>query len=90
MTARSTREIVKRTAAKLAGKTRGPDPHVRRDSYDVADPRARVFRPIADGSVAGALGWVEDLLKVAREFDALGPREPSRRWTRPTRGSPAR
>lgn len=72
-TARATKQLTRQVAAVLAGKKRGPDRGVRRDSYDVNDPRARVFRPIANGSPGGALGWLEDLAKCAREFDA---------WTR--------
>lgn len=76
MTAPSKREvraIAARTAFALAGKTRGPDRGVRRNSYDVDDPRARVFRPIAGGMTGAALAWLEDLVECAREFDA---------WTR--------
>ena len=72
-TARATRQMTKQVAAAVSGKRRGPDRGVRRDSYDVDDPRARVFRPIAGGGTSSALGWLEDLVKCAREFDA---------WTR--------
>jgi hypothetical protein len=69
----------KRSLAALTGKTkRGNDPHVRRGSYDVDDPRAKVWRPIGDGTVAGGLGWVEDLVQIAKEFDAQSRRESSR------------
>ncbi|TMJ19045.1 MAG: hypothetical protein E6G92_04330 [Alphaproteobacteria bacterium] len=81
MTAPSKREIraiTQRTAFGLAGKTRGPDRGVRRNSYDVDDPRAKVFRPIAGGSTNVALGWLEDLVKCAKEFDAWGRRDGSR------------
>src|SRR4051794_29630025 len=72
-TARATRQLVKQVAATLSGKRRGPDRGVRRDSYDVDDPRARVFKPIGGGWTGGALAWLEDLVKCAKEFDA---------WTR--------
>lgn len=77
-TARETRATIKRVGAALAGRKRGKDPFVRRDSYDVDDPRAQVFRPIGDGTIAGGLGWVEDLVKLAKEFDALTRRDSDR------------
>ncbi len=69
-TARTTKKMIKQLAAQLSGKRRGPDSGVRRESYDVDDRRARVFRPIGDGTVAGGLGWIDDLIQVAEEFDA--------------------
>lgn len=42
---------------------------VRRSSYDVNDRRAKVWRPIADGSVAGALRWKDKLVQTAQEYD---------------------
>lgn len=66
--ARATKKLTRQVAAALTGKKRGDDPEVRRLSYDVDDPRARVWRPIGDGTVAGGRGWVEDLIQVAQEF----------------------
>ncbi len=71
MIARDTKQVIRRAAAQLTGKVRGPDQRVRRNSYDVDDARARVFSPIGDGTVRGALGWIEDLLKAAKEFDQV-------------------
>ncbi|MCE7798207.1 hypothetical protein LWE61_16840 [Sphingobium sufflavum] len=42
---------------------------VRRNSYDVDDIRARVFRPIGDGTKKGAMQWRDRYLKVAKEYD---------------------
>lgn len=42
---------------------------VRRNSYDVDDKRAKVFRPIADGTVAGALSFIDKALSAIREWD---------------------
>lgn len=72
---RATRQLVKQVAAQMTGRSRGPDRKVLRDSYDVDDPRARVFRPVGDGTVAGARSWIDDLLQVAREYDSWAPRE---------------
>lgn len=63
---------------KLTGRQRGPDAQVRRESYDRHDSRAQVFAPIADGTKAGGLGFVDDLVKLAREFD-LTHRKPGGR-----------
>lgn len=71
MTRRQAHQLTKQLTAKLTGKQRGPDPEVRRDSYDVDDRRAQVFHPIGDGSRAGALGWIDCVLKVARDYDDL-------------------
>ncbi|WP_294356326.1 hypothetical protein [uncultured Sphingomonas sp.] len=70
ITARQTRQIMKGFAAQLSGRAvRGADRKVRRGSYDVDDRRARVSRPIGDGTTAGALGWIDCLLKVVSEWD---------------------
>ncbi|MEG3182147.1 hypothetical protein [Sphingomonas sp. LT1P40] len=68
---RETRQLIKGTSAAMRGKSRGQDRQVRRDSYDINDPRAQVFSRIADGTVAGGLGWADDLLKLAKEFDVV-------------------
>lgn len=67
--ARETRQITKALAAKLSGKQRGEDRTVRRDSYDVDDKRANVWRPIGDGTVGGAMDWRDSFLQTAREYD---------------------
>lgn len=70
--AREVRQLAKAAAAARAGKTRGPDRKVRRESYDVdTDPRARVFRRIEDGTMVAGLAWVEDVLRLAKKFDQL-------------------
>lgn len=68
--ARETRKLIRGTSAAFTGRERGPDRRVRRDSYDADDdPRAQVFRPIGDGTKAGAMGWIDALLQTAKEFD---------------------
>jgi hypothetical protein len=67
--AREARQIAKAFTAKLTGKQRGEDRTVRRDSYDVDDKRANVWRPIGDGTVAGAMDFRDALLQTAREYD---------------------
>lgn len=68
--ARHARQMTKRVAAHLTGRSeRGPDRKVLRNSYDVADRRAQVFRPIGDGTTAGALSWIDCLLKTVSEWD---------------------
>lgn len=69
--AHQARQLIKQTAASLSGKTRGPDPQVRRDSFDVDDSRAQVWRRIEDGSKAGGLAWADAMLQTAEEFDIL-------------------
>lgn len=70
--ARDTRNLIRGASAALAGRERGPDRRVRRNSYDADDdPRAQVFAPIGDGTKAGAMGWIDALLQTAKEFDDL-------------------
>jgi hypothetical protein len=71
VSARQVRDIIKATGAKFAGRERGPDRKVRRDSYDVDDTRAQVFRPIGDGTKAGAMRWIDALIRTAKEFDTV-------------------
>lgn len=66
---RQARHVVRSFAAARTGNERGPDRKVRRGSFDVGDARARVFRPIGDGTKAGALGWIDCLLKTVSEWD---------------------
>jgi hypothetical protein len=66
---RNVKQLIAGATASLTGRERGPDKSVRRDSYDIDDPRAQVFRPIGDGTIAGAMGWIDALLQTAREFD---------------------
>ncbi|WP_294219318.1 hypothetical protein, partial [uncultured Sphingomonas sp.] len=76
--ARQTRQILESATAGLTGKRRGPDPHVRRDSYDIDDPRAQVWRKIEDGSKQGGLAFADALLQTAEEFDVVHKRKGSR------------
>ena len=69
--ARQIRDLVKSTTARMTGKERGADRTVRRHSYDVDDPRARVFRPIGDGTTRGALRWIDALVRTAKEYDVV-------------------
>lgn len=70
LTARQARQITRTFAAKLRGRSeRGVDRKVRRSSIDVDDRRARVSRPIGDGTTAGALAWIDCLLKTVTEWD---------------------
>lgn len=65
--ARQTRALLKKAGAKIAGKKPGSSP-VRRDSYDVEDSRAKIGRPLGDGSKAQAIVHREALLDVAHEL----------------------
>jgi hypothetical protein len=68
--ARDAKRLVRSTTAKLAGQgDRGTDRRVRRNSYDVDDRRAKVFTRIADGTRAGGLGFIDDIVKLAEEYD---------------------
>ncbi|KQR83456.1 hypothetical protein [Sphingomonas sp. Leaf343] len=70
-TAREARQLTNAFTAKLTQKSRGPDPHVRRDSYDVDDDRAKVWRKIEDGSRHAGLAWADALIQTAEEFDVV-------------------
>ena len=63
--ARDTHKLIRGIAASMGGKQRGRDREVRRNSYDVDDPRAKPWRPI--GSVGEGLAHREALLQVANE-----------------------
>lgn len=65
------RNLIKAASAQFTGKKRGRDRKVRRDSYDVEDSRAQVFRPIGDGTKAGALRWIDALIRTAKEYDVV-------------------
>jgi hypothetical protein len=69
--ARHVQDLIKSTSARFTGKQRGNDRKVRRHSYDVDDARAQVFRPIGDGTTAGALRWIDALIRTAKEFDLV-------------------
>jgi hypothetical protein len=70
LNARQAHQITKKFTAQLTGRgARGADRKVRRGSVDVDDRRARVSRPIGDGSKAGALSWIDCLLKTVTEWD---------------------
>lgn len=68
-TRREVRQLISGTAGGLSGKRRGNDRKVRRESYDVDDRRAQVFARVADGSREGGLGWIDDLVQLAEEYD---------------------
>lgn len=67
-TARQARQITKNITSMLTGRRAGPDPEVRRDSYDVDDPRAKPWVKVGDGSVAQGLAHRDALLQAAEEF----------------------
>lgn len=69
--ARQTKALIRAAGAALSGRERAPEAErpIHRNSFDVDDGRAQVWRPIADGTKRGALRWREKLLQVAREFD---------------------
>lgn len=70
LTARQAHQITKKFASQLTGRSeRGADRKVRRGSVDVDDRRANVSRPIGDGTKAGALSWIDCILKVVTEWD---------------------
>lgn len=70
LNARQAHQITKKFTAQLTGRgQRGADRKVRRGSVDVDDRRARVSRPIGDGSKTGALSWIDCLLKTVTEWD---------------------
>jgi hypothetical protein len=77
-TRRDVRHLITGAAGSLSGKRRGSDPKVRRESYDVDAREAQVFSRIADGSVAGGRGWIDDLVALAEEYD-LTQRKPGQR-----------
>lgn len=67
---RQARQLTKGFTAQLTGKTeRGPDRKVWRRSVDVNDRRARVSRPIGDGTTAGAMAWIDCVLQAVSEWD---------------------
>ena len=75
-TARQARQLTKQFTANLTGRSeRGPDRKVRRHSYDVDDRRAKVFRPIGDGTTVGALSWIDAMLKTVTEWDDMERRK---------------
>lgn len=75
-TARAAQSMISGLAARMGGKEeRGRDRKVRRDSYDVADRRAQVSRRIGDGTAAGALSWIDCLLKTVSEWDDVERRK---------------
>jgi hypothetical protein len=72
LTGRQARQITKKFTAQLVGRhERGPDRKVRRGSVDIDDRRARVSRPIADGTKVGALAWIDCLQKAVSEWDDM-------------------
>ena len=61
-------QLLARTTAKLTGRERGPDPQVRRLSYDVDDDRAKPWKPIGDGTAGHGLAFAEALVQTADEL----------------------
>lgn len=68
---RAARNIIKGAIGAITKRERGADRQVRRLSYDIDDPRAQVFQPIADGTRCGGLAWTDDVLKLANEYDVV-------------------
>lgn len=68
--ARDTRKLLRDAAGALGRKKRGHD-RVHRHSFDVGSRQADVFRPIADGTVAGGLAWADDYIRLAKEYDVI-------------------
>ncbi|BBF70170.1 hypothetical protein [Sphingomonas bisphenolicum] len=68
--ARETRKLLRDAGGKLGNRKRGHDP-VHRYSYDVDSRQADVFRPVADGTVAGGLAWADDYIRLAKEYDII-------------------
>ncbi|MBB4152874.1 DNA-binding transcriptional regulator YhcF (GntR family) [Sphingomonas jinjuensis] len=66
--ARLAKQLQKKLAAHFTGRKRGPNPEVRRDSYDHEDPRAKPWRRIEDGSVGAGLAHREALIQAAEEL----------------------
>lgn len=77
-TRRDVRQLIAGATGNLSGKRRGADRKVRRESYDVDDRRAQVFARVGDGSRATGLGWIDDLVQLAEEYD-LHHRKPGER-----------
>lgn len=76
---REIRNTLKGFVAHATGKDdRGPDRKVHRNSYDVGDSRARVFRPVGDGSVPAGLNWIEDQKELARQIRLYNLKDPRR------------
>ncbi len=67
---RDVRSLIAKTGAALTGRKRRHDP-VHRHSYDVDSKQADVFRPVGGGTVAGGLAWVDDYLRLAKEYDVI-------------------
>ncbi|MBB6191216.1 hypothetical protein FHS51_001438 [Sphingobium wenxiniae] len=68
MTAYSFGQVADRFVANRKPGRRTEQP-IRRNSYDVDDRRAQVFRPIGDGTLKGAMRWRDKYLQVAKEYD---------------------
>ena len=62
---RHTKQIIRGVSAALTGRERGPHRAVRRDSYDVDDPKAKPWKPL--GGVGEGLAHQEALLQAANE-----------------------
>ncbi len=69
---RQIRNLIRNASATLAGRPRGRDREVRRNSYDVDDGRAQPWRPIGDGSAGQGIAHRESLLQTAEELRLQG------------------
>ena len=74
--ARDTRSILKGAGAQLAGKKRGADRRVRRNSFDENDHKVRqLWRPVNGGQKAAGMRWRDALVRTAREYELVGKQE---------------
>ena len=72
-TRRDVAAVLKSTAGRLRGRERSPDRRRKpwRNSFDVNDPRAQVFESPGRQTPAEALAWIDDRVRLAREYDEL-------------------
>ncbi|WP_156357692.1 hypothetical protein [Sphingomonas sp. Leaf62] len=77
--ARASRALIRNAGARFAGRERGCDRAVHRESYDVHDSRAQVSLRLADGSEAATLASIDALVATAREFDLFERKRTGRR-----------
>ncbi|MDQ2763180.1 MAG: helix-turn-helix domain-containing protein [Pseudomonadota bacterium] len=75
--------LVRGAAGTLTGKERGADRAVRRDSYDVEDPRAKPWKPL--GTIGEGLAHQDALIQTAEEQRLQQWRDNPRRKVREAR-----